>query len=68
MDIELKSMSGFDVTTQIYEQNSNAKVIIVTSYDTSTFRRKAERLNVEGFISKDSLSDINQILQTITTK
>ena len=67
MDIELKSMSGFDVTEQIYEQDAQAKVIIVTSYDTPTFRRKAKKLHTVGFVCKDRLSDLNNILQNIAT-
>ncbi|MEQ8525226.1 response regulator transcription factor [Gracilimonas sp.] len=62
MDIELKSMSGFTVTEEIYKQDSNAKIIIVTSYDTPTFRRKAKKLNVKSFVCKDNLKELNQII------
>ncbi len=66
MDVELKDMNGFEATERIYTQDSNANVVIVTSYDTPAFRARAERLHVKGFISKDKLSDIKQILQNIT--
>lgn len=66
MDIELKSMSGFQVTEEIYKQNAGAKIIIVTSYDTPTFRRKAKDLHTTGFVSKDKLSDLQQFLHNIT--
>lgn len=62
MDIELKSMSGFDVTEEIFAMDSQANVIIVTSYDTPTFRKKAKKLNVQGFVCKDKLSDLQQLL------
>lgn len=68
MDVELKSMSGFKVTEEIYGHDKGAKVIIVTSYDTPTFRRKAKKLNVQGFVSKDELSSINKILSNISTQ
>tara|TARA_R110002096_G_scaffold423357_1_gene630408 strand:+ start:5795 stop:6166 length:372 start_codon:yes stop_codon:yes gene_type:complete len=66
MDVELKGMNGFETTEKIYTQDSNANVVIVTSYDTTAFRSRAEKLHVKGFISKDKLSDIKQILQNIT--
>ncbi|MDR9416550.1 MAG: response regulator transcription factor [Gracilimonas sp.] len=62
MDIELKSMSGFKVIEEIYGHNADARVIMVTTYYTPTFRRKAEILNVKGFVSKDKLSDLQQLL------
>ncbi|HCD53789.1 MAG TPA: two-component system response regulator [Balneolaceae bacterium] len=68
MDVELQSMSGFDVTKSIFLQDSDAQVIIITSYDTRAFRQKAQRLNVAGFIPKDSLSEIGNILPTIINK
>lgn len=67
MDIEIQSMSGFNVTEEIYKLNEDAKVIIVTSYNTPTFRRKAKQLQTYGFVCKDNLSDLNQLLQNITT-
>lgn len=67
MDIELKSMSGFTVAEEIYELDAEAKIIIVTSYNTPTFRRKAKQLNTYGFVCKDNLSDLDQLLQNITT-
>ncbi|HBQ58857.1 MAG TPA: hypothetical protein DD671_04335 [Balneolaceae bacterium] len=68
MDIELKSTSGFDVTKEIYALDADAKVIIVTSYDTPTFRRKAKKLNVHGFVCKDKLSDLQQLLSSPSKK
>lgn len=63
MDIELKSMSGFDTTTQIRNLDSEAKIIFVSSYDSQKFRKHAEKLNAIGFVSKDKLSDIQPILK-----
>lgn len=68
MDVELKSMSGFKVTEEIYSYDKKAKVIIVTSFDTPTFRRKAKKLKVQGFVSKDDLSDMNNILSNFSNK
>ena len=65
-DIELKSMSGFDVIEEIQAQDPSANLIIVTSYHTPTFRRKAKRLNIRGFVCKDDLNDLNQLLLNTT--
>jgi len=67
MDIELKKMNGFETTEGIMKQDVNANVIIVTSYDSFTFRKKAEQLQVKAFISKENLSDINQIIKALTS-
>ncbi|TNE72861.1 response regulator [bacterium] len=65
MDIELTKMNGFEATKIICDSDSEAKVVIVTSYDSLSFRKKAREVNAMGFISKDSLSDIHTYLQTI---
>jgi len=66
MDIELKSMSGFQVVEEIYGEDPDAKIIMVTSYDTPTFRRKAKELHTEGFVCKDNLKELNQLLLNIS--
>ena len=65
MDVELKSMSGFEVTEELMNQDEGAKVVIVTSYDTPSFRRKAKKLQTKGFICKDRLTDLHQLLHNI---
>lgn len=68
MDIQLTNMTGFEATEKIYQQNPDANIIIVTSHNTPSFRIKAEKMNVMGFVLKDRLSSITKILKTITTK
>lgn len=62
MDIELKTLNGFEVTEKILKQDPKAKVIIITSYDTPGFRKKAEKIGANAFVSKDKLSDLKTIL------
>jgi DNA-binding NarL/FixJ family response regulator len=40
-------------------------VVIVTSFDTPSVRRKAEQLKVNGFVSKDHLTDLHPLLHTL---
>lgn len=65
MDIELQIMDGFEAAKKIYALDPLAKIIMVTSYDTSAFRAKAERMKVKGYISKDSLSEITPLLNSL---
>jgi DNA-binding NarL/FixJ family response regulator len=65
MDIELKHMNGFETMREIYALDPIAKIIMVTSYDTSAFKAKAKQMRVKGFISKDSLSEITPLLDSL---
>jgi len=65
MDIDLKSMTGFEVMKKIYELDVNAKIIMVTSYDTSIFRKKAKELHAQAFVSKDCLTEITSAIRSL---
>jgi DNA-binding NarL/FixJ family response regulator len=62
MDVELKEMNGLEATKNIMTSDENAKVLIVTSHDSLSFRSKAEALKAYGFVSKDDLSVIPQYI------
>ena len=66
LDIELQTMSGFEVAKELRGRDASVNIIIVTSYDTPTFRRKAKKLKVRGFVAKDNLGEISPILLSIT--
>lgn len=68
MDFELRKMNGFEATHLIYKEDKNAKIVIVTSYNSPSMKKKAQKLHVQGFVSKDNLSELNEILQSITYK
>lgn len=67
MDIEMKGINGFETIEKIYTQNPEANVVIVTSYDTPSFRKRAKKLRAKGFVTKDKLSDLNEIIQAISS-
>lgn len=58
MDIELKAMDGLDAATMILNQNSAANILIVSSHNSPSVRRKAAEIPISGFISKDDLSQV----------
>jgi DNA-binding NarL/FixJ family response regulator len=62
MDIEMKEMDGFTASENIYKQDPAAKIIFVTSLDTAAFRTKAIQLNAEGFVTKENLSELHNLL------
>lgn len=58
MDIELNKMNGLEAIKYIIEEDQTAKVLVVSSHDSPSFRKKAEALQAYGFVSKDDLSVI----------
>ena len=62
MDVQLKGMNGFIATEKIHERYHSAKVIVVTSHNSSAFRQKAIDLHAIGFVTKDNLSEIGRFL------
>lgn len=67
MDIELSGIDGFKTTEKIKSQNPESKILIITSHDSNSFRKKANDLKVIGYVTKDNLSNINDFLQNKTT-
>jgi CheY-like chemotaxis protein len=62
MDIEMKPLDGLAAAGQIRTQWPEAKIIFVTSHDEPRFREAALQLKVEGYVLKDNLEQINQII------
>lgn len=62
MDIEMAPMDGFTATENIYVLDRRAKIIFVTSHNTSAFRLKAKKMKAAGFVTKENLTDINQFI------
>ena len=62
MDIQLKAMNGFEVTERIHAMDPLAKIVFVTSHDTPMYRTKARELRAKAFISKDNLTELDQLI------
>lgn len=62
MDIEMKEMDGFTASENIYKQDPQAKIIFITSHNTSAFRIKAKQLRAKGFVVKENLFELRQLL------
>jgi len=62
MDIEMKPLDGLAATRQIRARWPEARIIFVTSHDEPRFREAALQLKVQGYVLKDNLEQISQIV------
>lgn len=62
MDVQMEPTNGFIATERIIQNDPKASVIFVTSHNTSAFRTKAKLLRAKGFVTKDNLSELDQLL------
>lgn len=62
MDIEMKEMDGFTAAEHIYTKDPNAKIIFVSSHNTSAFRLKAKKIHSAGFVVKENLSELQSLI------
>ncbi len=66
MDFNLKSRDGFEIIRWIKAHKVPTKVIVLTAYDDERIRRKASRMQVEGYIFKtESAEQIQQAILTV---
>jgi CheY-like chemotaxis protein len=67
MDIKMKKMDGLKAAKKILSNYPEAKIIIVTSYDSNALRKEAKNAGVVDFIVKDELDKIFKIINSHTT-
>jgi DNA-binding NarL/FixJ family response regulator len=63
MDISMPVMDGILATASICEIEPAARVVIVTDHDDAAVREAARRAGAVGFVSKDDLSDLVEIVR-----
>lgn len=56
LDVALPDMDGFAVCEELLEGGSGPAVILTSSRDVSSYRRRLKRSRARGFISKSELS------------
>lgn len=62
MDVEMREMDGFTASENIYKQDPEARIIFITSHNTSAFRIKAKKLKAMGFVPKENLTELYTLL------
>ena len=66
IDIEMPIMSGLEVAEQLNEQNSNCRVIILTTFARPGYLERALKANVYGYLLKDGPSeDLAQSIRNV---
>jgi DNA-binding NarL/FixJ family response regulator len=63
MDIEMKPMNGLSATAKIRTTHPNAKVLIVSQYNEPEFREAANNAGACGYVFKENLIDIPNIIK-----
>lgn len=67
MDIQMKQVNGFDATRTLLKSFPQARVIIVTNYESPAYAQKARELGAWGFVSKEHLELIDELTNTSKT-
>ena len=62
MDIRTKEVDGITATRQIKAAFPEARVVIVTDYDDADLRQAARDAGAAGYVLKENLPDIREIL------
>lgn len=63
MDIKMPHVDGFTAAREILDMLPQTKIVIVTSYDEPQYRDEARSLGVKGYVLKDNLLDVLQVLR-----
>ncbi len=64
MDIDLGEMDGITATRKIKANDPNAKIIIVTNYDQTDLREEAHRAGALGYVRKENLLEVLELIKT----
>ncbi len=63
MDIRMKQMDGLTATAQIHTFDPKAKVIMVSDFGSPAFRQAARKAGATGFVLKEQLPALRQLLR-----
>ena len=62
MDVEMGRVDGIEATRQIRDAFPDARIVMVTNYDESELRAAASAAGAWGYVLKDNLLGIREIL------
>jgi len=63
MDIEMARMNGIAATRWIKADFPAARIVIVTNYNDATMRQAAAEAGASGYVLKENLLELRQLLQ-----
>ncbi len=64
-DIRLKDENGIDIAAKLLELDSDAKIILLTTFKDEEYINKAIKIGVKGYILKDNVDSLFQSIQTV---
>jgi CheY-like chemotaxis protein len=64
MDIEMTTMDGFTATRAIKEVFADARVVIVSQWDSSALRTAAKNAGAENYVTKTNLLPLRDIVRS----
>ena len=62
MDIEMKDVDGIDATRQIRAAFPDARIVIVSNYDSDELRAAASTAGACGYVVKENLIELRRLL------
>lgn len=62
MDLEMKTMDGLTTTRQIIARFPEARIVMVTQYNSPALRAEAEQAGVLAYVAKDDLLKLRGLL------
>ena len=66
MDIEMKTIDGLTVTRNIKAAFPEARVLVVSQWDSPALRKKAQSAGAEAFVNKSDLQPLKELLKKMT--
>jgi CheY-like chemotaxis protein len=66
MDVEMPEVNGLTATERIRANFPEAHILIVTNYDDALLRAAATRAGADGYVLKENLLDLRQMLKKMS--
>jgi CheY-like chemotaxis protein len=65
MDLLMPEVDGITATRQIKTSDPNAKIIIVTTYDSAAMRENARAAGAYAYVLKENIADLPSIILNV---
>ncbi|MDP2302046.1 MAG: response regulator transcription factor [Ignavibacteria bacterium] len=63
MDVKMNKVNGITATKMIIDKFPDARIIILTNYNTTIFRITAKKAGAVAFVSKENLFEVKDYLR-----